>query len=131
MQRGEHDIDDELVITDCDRYVFHDTRGFEAGSDDELKIIREFVRRKSREKRLKNRLHAIWFAFLSLSVYSYEPLRLLFRYCIPMDNDRPSLDLKYLEDICPDKNGMSKYDLETGIDVRDFSSPCDSGLHQV
>jgi hypothetical protein len=40
-----------------------------------------------------------------------------------MDNDRPSLDLKYLEDICPDKNGMSKYDLETGIDVKDFQVP--------
>jgi hypothetical protein len=24
-----------------------------------------------------------------------------------MDNDRPSLDLKYFEDICPDKNGTS------------------------
>jgi hypothetical protein len=31
-----------------------------------------------------------------------------FRYCIPMDNDRPSLDLKYFEDICPDKNGTLK-----------------------
>jgi len=29
------------------------------------------------------------------------------RYCVPMDNDRPSLDLKYFEAICPDKNGMS------------------------
>jgi hypothetical protein len=25
-----------------------------------------------------------------------------------MDNDRPTLDLKYLADICPDKNGKSK-----------------------
>jgi hypothetical protein len=33
---------------------------------------------------------------------------LLCRYCIPMDNDRPSLDLKYFENICPDKNGTSK-----------------------
>jgi len=24
-----------------------------------------------------------------------------------MDNDRPSLDLKYFSAICPDKNGMS------------------------
>jgi hypothetical protein len=31
------------------------------------------------------------------------------RYCIPMENDRPSLDLKHFEDICPDKNGMSKF----------------------
>jgi hypothetical protein len=25
-----------------------------------------------------------------------------------MDNDRPSLDLRHFEDVCPDKNGMSK-----------------------
>jgi hypothetical protein len=34
-----------------------------------------------------------------------------FRYCIPMDNDRPSLDLKYFDDICPDKNGTSEHNL--------------------
>jgi len=84
-ERGEHNIEDELAFTNHDGYVFHDSRGFEAGGEGELKIVQEFVRRKSREKRLKNRLHAIW-------------------YCIPMDNDRPSLDLKYFEDICPDKN---------------------------
>jgi hypothetical protein len=27
-----------------------------------------------------------------------------------MDNDRPSLDLKHFDDICPDKNGMFKGD---------------------
>jgi hypothetical protein len=129
VQRGLHTIEDELVFTNHDGYIFHDSRSFESGSEDELKIVREFVLRKLREKRLKNRLHAIWSAFLLLSVYSCELPRSLFRYCIPMDNSRPSLDLKYLGDICPDKNGMSKYDLETGIDVRVFSSPCDSGLH--
>jgi hypothetical protein len=36
---------------------------------------------------------------------------LLFRYCIPMDNDRPLLNLKYFDDVCPDKNGMSKFDI--------------------
>jgi hypothetical protein len=106
FQRGEHNIEDELIFTNHDGYVFHDSRGFEAGGEGELKIVQEFVRRKSREKRLKDRLHAIWFAFLLLSIYSCELPRLLFRYCIPMDNDRPSLDLKYFEDICPDKNGM-------------------------
>ena len=29
------------------------------------------------------------------------------RYCIPMDNQRPLLDLKYFDDICADKNGVS------------------------
>jgi len=47
--------------------------------------VQEFIQRKLCEKRLKARLHAIWF-------------------CIPMDNDRPSLDLKHFNAICPDKN---------------------------
>ena len=31
-----------------------------------------------------------------------------FRFCVPMDNKRPSLDLQYFDNICPDKNGVSK-----------------------
>jgi hypothetical protein len=112
VQRGLHTIEDELVFTNHHRYIFHDSRGFEAGSEDELKIVREFVLRKSQEKRLKNRLHAIWFALLLLSIYIRKFTRLLFRYCIPLANsDRPKLDLKHFENICPDENGMPKYDL--------------------
>ena len=29
------------------------------------------------------------------------------RYCVPMDNQRPELDLKFYKDICPDRNGVS------------------------
>ena len=112
MQRGLHTIEDELVFTNHDAYIFHDSRGFEAGSEDELKIVREFVLRKSREKRLKDRLHAIWFAFLPLSIYICKFTKLLFRYCIPMTNsDRSELDLKHFKNICPDENGMLKYEL--------------------
>ena len=28
------------------------------------------------------------------------------RYCVPMDNQRPELDLKFYKDICPDRNGV-------------------------
>ena len=28
------------------------------------------------------------------------------RYCVPMDNQRPQLDLKFYKDICPDQNGV-------------------------
>ena len=31
----------------------------------------------------------------------------IWRYCIPMDNERPELDLKHFKDICPDHNGLS------------------------
>jgi hypothetical protein len=49
-------------------------------------------------------------ALISLSIIAN--LRgVLFRYCVPMDNDRPALDLKHFDKISPDEgtNGMSKY----------------------
>jgi len=84
-RRGRHNIDDELIFTSHDGYVFHDSRGFESGDTDELKIVKEFVGRKSQEKRLRDRLHAIW-------------------YCTPTDGDRPSVDLKFFDEIRPDMN---------------------------
>jgi hypothetical protein len=56
-----HNIEDELIFKNHTGYIFHDSRGFEAGGEDELKIVQEFVSRKSRERQLKDRLHAIWF----------------------------------------------------------------------
>jgi len=85
QERGLHNVEDEIIFANHGGYVFHDSRGFEAGGEDELKTVKAFVRRRSRERRLEDRLHAIW-------------------YCIPMDNDRPSLDLKHFDKICPDKN---------------------------
>jgi hypothetical protein len=61
VQRGEHDIEDELTFTNHDGYVFHDSRGFEAGNEDELRIVQEFVRRRLQERQLNDKLHAIWF----------------------------------------------------------------------
>ncbi|KAH9165327.1 hypothetical protein EDB89DRAFT_1832692, partial [Lactarius sanguifluus] len=60
-QRGEQNIDDEVVFSNHPGYVFHDSRGIESGSMEELQIVQEFIRRKCRERRLEDRLHAIWF----------------------------------------------------------------------
>ena len=109
MQRGEHNIEHELSFTSHDGYVFHDSRGFEGGNETELEIVQDFVSRKLRARQLEDRLHAIWFVFAPLGIYSCKFTGLLFRYCIPMDNDRPSLDLRHFDDICPDKNGTSKH----------------------
>jgi len=70
--------------------------------------VQDFVHRKSQEKRLEDRLHAIWFLFVPLRIYDCKFTGLLLRYCIPMDNDRPELELKHFEHVCPDKNGMLK-----------------------
>ena len=64
VQRGEHNIDDELVFSNHTGYVFHDSRGIESGGTEELETLKEFIRRMCRKK-LRNKLHAIWFVFLS------------------------------------------------------------------
>ncbi|KAI9438904.1 hypothetical protein H4582DRAFT_2075501 [Lactarius indigo] len=115
MDRGEHTIDDELVFSNNKGYIFHDSRGIESGSEDELRILQGFIRRKCGEGRLRDRLHAIW-------------------YCVPMDNQRPQLDLRFVKDICPDGNVpvvvvFTKYDQflrNVQIHVEDFGSPDDN-----
>ncbi|KAH9014480.1 hypothetical protein EDB84DRAFT_1277657 [Lactarius hengduanensis] len=115
IMRGEHTIDDELMFSNDDRYVFHDSRGIESGGTEELGILQEFIRRKCAERRLADRLHAIW-------------------YCVPMDNQRPQLDLKFFENICPDRNVpvvavFTKFDQfrrNVQIHLEDFGSPNDN-----
>jgi hypothetical protein len=107
LQRGEHSIDDELVFSNYQGYVFHDSRGVESGGTEELGILQDFIRRKCREKLLRNKLHAIWFGLSSVTFTTCTDGHIFWRYCVPMDNQRPHLDLKYYKDICPDKNGMS------------------------
>jgi hypothetical protein len=97
VQRGEHNIEDELRFTSHDGYVFHDSRGFESGDKKELETVQGFVYLKSRERKLENRLHAIWFVVVTLGIHCCKFTGLLRRYCIPMDNDRPELDLKHFD----------------------------------
>ncbi|KAH9165485.1 GTP-binding protein [Lactarius sanguifluus] len=119
IDRGEHTIDDELVFSNHTGYVFHDSRGIESASTYELGILQSFIQRKCGERRLGDRLHAIW-------------------YCVPMDNQRPELDLRFFKDICPDPNVpviavFTKYDQfrkNIRINVEDFGSP-DDDVSQV
>ncbi|KAF8336703.1 hypothetical protein F5887DRAFT_1063198 [Amanita rubescens] len=71
VERGLHDIEHQITYPGSN-FIFHDSRGFEAGSTEELEIAWKFIERKSVETELKNQLHAIW-------------------YCIPMDSPRPIL----------------------------------------
>ncbi|KAG2062870.1 hypothetical protein BDR04DRAFT_1235631, partial [Suillus decipiens] len=65
-ERGEHDINNEMVFQSNPGFVFHDSRGFEAGGESEFDKVKSFIASRSKETRLTNQLHAIW-------------------YCIPMD----------------------------------------------
>ncbi|KAJ8581424.1 hypothetical protein M405DRAFT_777435, partial [Rhizopogon salebrosus TDB-379] len=66
VDRGYHDIMNELVFQSNPGFVFHDSCGFEAGGVDEFKKMKEFVSERASTRKLNERIHAIW-------------------YCIPMD----------------------------------------------
>ncbi|KAF8127827.1 GTP-binding protein [Boletus edulis] len=66
MGRGIHDVENELIFRSNDKFVFHDSQGFEAGRKDEFERTKKFIADRANTTHLKKRLDAIW-------------------YCIPMD----------------------------------------------
>ncbi|KAJ7334673.1 hypothetical protein DFH08DRAFT_1019119 [Mycena albidolilacea] len=61
IDRGLHNIDDEICFRPKPGFVFHDSRGVEAGSATELSTIQRFVEeRSSAAKNLRTQLHVIW-----------------------------------------------------------------------
>ncbi|KAI5982091.1 hypothetical protein EDD15DRAFT_2378401 [Pisolithus albus] len=61
LTRGEHNIEDELVFQSSPRFVFHDSRGFEAGSEQQFNMMKKFVMDRAKTSKLDERIHAIWF----------------------------------------------------------------------
>ena len=60
VQRGNHSIEDELIFQSDLRFIFHDSRGFETGSVNELNLMKAFVADRAVTMKLENRIHAIW-----------------------------------------------------------------------
>ena len=59
-QRGEHDIENEMRFKSNTAFVFHDSRGFEAGRTSELDKVKDFVQKRSTNKAIRDHLHVIW-----------------------------------------------------------------------
>ncbi|KAF8331527.1 GTP-binding protein [Amanita rubescens] len=60
-ERGEHDIENELVFRSNHGFVFHDSCGFESGKEDEFNNVKNFILERSKEKNIGRRIHAIWY----------------------------------------------------------------------
>ncbi|KAJ6454318.1 hypothetical protein C8R45DRAFT_1037782 [Mycena sanguinolenta] len=61
IDRGLHNINDEIRFRSRPGLVFHDSRGVEAGSATELSTVQQFVEERSLATRdLQNQLHVIW-----------------------------------------------------------------------
>ncbi|KAJ7508206.1 hypothetical protein B0H11DRAFT_67518 [Mycena galericulata] len=62
-ERGLHDIDNELIFTSNPQYIFHDSRGFESGSLDDVDKVKSFITERANSNSLSEQLHAIWYCF--------------------------------------------------------------------
>ncbi|KAI6018295.1 GTP-binding protein [Pisolithus marmoratus] len=61
LERGRHNIEDELVFRSNPEFVFHDSCGFEAGSVAQFEKMKNFVVEHAVTESLQKRIHAIWF----------------------------------------------------------------------
>ncbi|KIM68537.1 hypothetical protein SCLCIDRAFT_105948, partial [Scleroderma citrinum Foug A] len=69
VQRGCHNIEDEVIFQNNSGFVFHDSRGFETGSVNELNLMKAFVADRAATMKLEKRIHVIWYCF---SMADYE-----------------------------------------------------------
>ena len=60
LQRGEHNIENEMIFEGNPGFIFHNSRGFEAGGDWELKLIQQFIKQHSKAGNVNEQLHVIW-----------------------------------------------------------------------
>ncbi|KIN96735.1 hypothetical protein M404DRAFT_1006529 [Pisolithus tinctorius Marx 270] len=61
LKRGYHNIEDELMFKSNPRFVFHDSCGFEAGSEAEFDKMKKFITDHAKATKLERRIHAIWY----------------------------------------------------------------------
>lgn len=50
-----------MVFRSNPTFVFHDSRGFEAGGVDELRKAKVFVSERSKAEKLSDQVHVIWY----------------------------------------------------------------------
>ena len=60
LQRGIHDIENQLIFKSNPQFVFHDSRGFESSSVDEVDNVKTFIAKRAASRELSEQLHAIW-----------------------------------------------------------------------
>ena len=67
-QRHEHDkreymnIETQLFSKSNDRFVLHNSRGFEPGENNDLSDVKAFIAHRKDHEDVKEQLHAVWWA---------------------------------------------------------------------
>jgi len=58
---GVSDIESQILSPANNRFILHDSQGFEPGEVSNFNIVKKFIEKRSREPHIKDQLHAIWF----------------------------------------------------------------------
>jgi hypothetical protein len=67
-RRGEADIDKEFISPENERFVLHDSQGFEASDNSRLNIAKDFIDRRRKMPKLQDQIHAIWYGLLVFTI---------------------------------------------------------------
>ncbi|KAG6326279.1 hypothetical protein ID866_12810 [Astraeus odoratus] len=59
-QRGNAEIDKEIVSPSNNRFVLHDSNGFEAGDKGKYQTVTGFITARNNCQDVRDKLHAIW-----------------------------------------------------------------------
>ncbi|KAH9942620.1 hypothetical protein B0H21DRAFT_824081 [Amylocystis lapponica] len=59
-QRGISSIEDEITSESNQRFVLHDSQGYEPGEVENFRILEEFIKWRTQETDVSKKLHAIW-----------------------------------------------------------------------
>ena len=82
-----------MIFKSNRNFIFHDSRGFESGSVDEMELVRAFIAKHAQSTQLCKQLHAIWCeSLLDVMLWRDSEYWILVRYCLPTDTDRPLLE---------------------------------------
>ncbi|KAI6108350.1 hypothetical protein F5141DRAFT_1028617 [Pisolithus sp. B1] len=60
---GEAMIEKELISPQNDRFILHDSRGFEPAEGRNYDTVKSFIEARKKEQHIKDQLHAVWFCF--------------------------------------------------------------------
>ncbi|KAG6325912.1 hypothetical protein ID866_13177, partial [Astraeus odoratus] len=61
-KRGIANIEKPLVSKLNQRFILHDSKGFEPGEVDNLAVVKSFIERRKNHEDIKEQLHAVWYA---------------------------------------------------------------------